>query len=112
MTAERIMPPLFAPLCPQPGSPEAAVTQRLRPFFEAGILNGLALHVVARLGRRTQTLDPDVLLALALAVRAPQRGHICVDLSDDNVRRLLPATVDSSAGSGAPYPSRSGLQSQ
>lgn len=99
MTAERIMPPLFAPLRPQPGSPEAAVTQRLRPFFEAGILNGLALHVVARLGRRTQTLDPDVLLALALAVRAPQRGHICVDLSDDNVRRLLPATVDPSAGS-------------
>jgi len=90
MNPAPVLPPIFAPLRVQPGSPEHAVLERLGPFFHAGVLSSLELHVVAQLGRRVGLLEPDVLLAAALAVRAPRFGHICVDLTDLDLDDLLP----------------------
>ncbi len=84
------LPPVFAPAVVQAGSAEHAVIDRLGPFFEAGVLSSLDLHVAAWLGRRVGVLEPDVLLALALAVRAPRQGHICVDLASLAIEDLLP----------------------
>lgn len=68
-----------APLAPLLSPP--AVAERLRPFREAGFLDPLDVHVVDHLGKLVGEADPDVLLGLALAVRAPRHGHICVDLA-------------------------------
>ena len=76
------MAPLFAPLRPDDVNRAAylRIEDRLRPFFEARVLSSTDVHVAAHLCRRTGQLDPDVALALALAVRAPSRAHICVNL--------------------------------
>ena len=66
-----------------------AVERRLEPFFLTGVLGSVEVHVAARLGSLAGALDaPDVLLAVALAVRAPLHGHVCVDLRrvDDSLR--------------------------
>jgi exodeoxyribonuclease V alpha subunit len=63
-----------------------AITQRLTPFHQAGIisyLDGQVAHTLARLG---QVQAPDVALAASLASRAPRFGHICVEL--DRVAEL------------------------
>lgn len=67
-----------APLLEREGSRE--IEERLRPFREQGVLGSVEVHVVDHLGALTGEADPEVLLALALAVRAPGRGHICIDL--------------------------------
>ena len=102
MIAPRIIPPVFAPLAVRPGTPEQAVLDRLGPFFHAGVLASLDLHVVAQLGRRVGMLVPDVLLAAALAVRAPRFGHICVDLSEITLEQLLPPAEDQSEDATPP----------
>ena len=70
----------------------AALTARLGPFLRAAALSSVDLHVVDQLGRLGGEDDPEVLLALALAVRAPRHGHICVDLSSVGKDELLPYT--------------------
>jgi len=72
--------PVLAPLLPRPGA--EAVAARLQAFREQGVLGSLEVHVVDHLGALIGENDPEVLLALALAVRAPTHGHICVDLAD------------------------------
>jgi exodeoxyribonuclease V alpha subunit len=52
----------------------------LREFNEAGVLSAADVHVAALLGRLSGVTDPEVLLAAALAVRAPRLGHVFVDL--------------------------------
>jgi exodeoxyribonuclease V alpha subunit len=52
----------------------------LRAFSESGVLSAADVHVATLLGRLSGTTDPDVLLAAALAVRAPRLGHVFVDL--------------------------------
>jgi exodeoxyribonuclease V alpha subunit len=55
----------------------------LRAFNDAGVLSAADVHValrLARLGGGTSD-DPAVLLALALAARAPRLGHVLVDLA-------------------------------
>ena len=99
------MPPLFAPALVPRGSPQAAVLERLEPFWAHGILAGIDLHVAAHLARRAGALDPDLVLALALAVRAPRRGHICVDLDPLESAHLLPPQPDADQPApGAPAP--------
>lgn len=66
-----------------------AYAERLRPFREAGVLDSLDIHVVDHLGALVGEADPDVLLGLALAVRAPRNGHICVDLAALSDEQLL-----------------------
>ncbi|HXY45411.1 MAG TPA: exodeoxyribonuclease V subunit alpha [Acidimicrobiales bacterium] len=53
----------------------------LQAFNEAGVLAAADVHVALRLGQLGETTDEDVLLAVALAVRAPRLGHVCVDLA-------------------------------
>ncbi|MBW3601824.1 MAG: AAA family ATPase, partial [Actinobacteria bacterium] len=71
---------------------------QLRAFNDAGVLVPADVHVAATLGRLAGEREPGVLLAAALAVRAPRLGHVCVDLA--NVRLTVsvdedvPADVD------------------
>ena len=68
-----------------------AASGLLVPFNEAGILAASDVHVAQRLGELASEADESVVLAAALAVRAPRLGHVFVDL-----RRIHEtATVDS-----------------
>ena len=69
-------------LAPLLARPDGRVAERLRPYRELGILDSLDVHVADHLGMLVGEDDPDVLLALALAVRAPRHGHVCVDLAE------------------------------
>nr|MBA2437370.1 exodeoxyribonuclease V subunit alpha [Acidimicrobiia bacterium] len=50
-------------------------------FNAAGVLNTADVHVALRLGRLGGEEDEAVLLAVALAVRAPRLSHVCSDLA-------------------------------
>jgi exodeoxyribonuclease V alpha subunit len=52
----------------------------LREFNLAGVLSAADVHVARRLGALSGEHSDDVLLAVALAVRAPRIGHVLVDL--------------------------------
>jgi exodeoxyribonuclease V alpha subunit len=56
----------------------------LRPFVEAGVLGPTELHAVASYvaaaAAEGHEVPSSVVLACALAVRAPLHGHVCVDL--------------------------------
>jgi exodeoxyribonuclease V alpha subunit len=52
----------------------------LREFNQAGVLSSADVHVARRLGALGGEDDETVLLAVALAVRAPRLGHVHVDL--------------------------------
>jgi exodeoxyribonuclease V alpha subunit len=62
----------------------------LREFNRAGILSAADVHVARRLGEMAGETSDEVLLAVALAVRAPRLGHVLVDL--DSIRET--AAVD------------------
>ena len=53
----------------------------LAAFNEAGVLAAADVHVAVRLCGLASVTDESVLLAVALAVRAPRLGHVHVDLS-------------------------------
>ncbi|HYH51993.1 MAG TPA: exodeoxyribonuclease V subunit alpha [Acidimicrobiia bacterium] len=61
-------------------------------FNAAGVLNAADVHVALRLGRFGNEADDAVLLAAALAVRAPRLGHVHVDLAA--VRHTTTVDVD------------------
>ncbi len=52
----------------------------LREFNLAGVLSAADIHVARRLGALGGESGDEVLLAVALAVRAPRIGHVLVDL--------------------------------
>lgn len=56
-------------------------TAGLEPFADAGVVDAAGAHVAAAVGRSTGDERLEVLLAAALAVRAVQLGHVCVELS-------------------------------
>jgi exodeoxyribonuclease V alpha subunit len=58
----------------------AGASGLLRDFNRAGVLSAADVHVARRLGRLGSAHDEGVLLAVALAVRAPRLGHVHVDL--------------------------------
>jgi exodeoxyribonuclease V alpha subunit len=58
----------------------AGASGLLREFNRAGVLSAADVHVARRLGRLGSERDDAVLLAVALAVRAPRLGHVHVDL--------------------------------
>ena len=62
----------------------------LAEFNEAGVLASADIHVARRLGLLGGETDESVVLAAALAVRAPRLGHVLVDLAE--IHRT--ATVD------------------
>jgi exodeoxyribonuclease V alpha subunit len=57
-----------------------AAPPALAPFIDAGLLAPVDVHVATTLGRLLDEDDGDVLLAAALAVRAPRLKHVCADL--------------------------------
>jgi exodeoxyribonuclease V alpha subunit len=64
----------------------------LGAFNAAGVLNAADVHVAVRIGRFVGEDDAAVLLAAALAVRAPRLGHVHVDLGV--VRHTATVDVD------------------
>ena len=76
------MAPLFTPPASEPNLHEAEsmITSCFEVFYDAGILEAVDVQVAARLSRATGETSADVLLAFALAIRAPRHGHICVDI--------------------------------
>lgn len=66
-----------------------APPEALAPFVAAGVLAPADVHVAAALCRLLGDDRPEVLLGAALAVRAPRRQHVCVDL--DTVRATVVA---------------------
>jgi exodeoxyribonuclease V alpha subunit len=53
----------------------------LQRFVDAGVLTVADLRIAQTLGRLAEEHTAAVLLAAALAVRAPRLGHVCVELS-------------------------------
>lgn len=53
----------------------------LEAFNDAGVLSIADIQVARRLGRLGGVEQPELLLAFALAVRAPRLGHVLVDLA-------------------------------
>ncbi|HZJ25649.1 MAG TPA: exodeoxyribonuclease V subunit alpha [Acidimicrobiia bacterium] len=53
-------------------------TAALAAFVVAGVLDASAVHVADVIARAVGGIEPEVLLAAALAARAPRFGHICV----------------------------------
>jgi exodeoxyribonuclease V alpha subunit len=66
-----------------PFDPRVAVAASgpLAEFNRAGVLSAADVHVARRLGALSGETDDRVLLAVALAVRAPRIGHVLVDLA-------------------------------
>lgn len=73
----------------EPFAPEMALRapQILAEFNRACVLAAADVHVAVELGRMTAITDPEALLAVALAVRAPRMGNVFVDL--DTVSRTV-----------------------
>jgi exodeoxyribonuclease V alpha subunit len=71
----------------------------LRTFNQAGVLSSSDVHVAQRLGALSDEADDDVLLAVALAVRAPRVGHVHTDLASVATSTVVDAddAVDLSA---------------
>ncbi|MGB6059116.1 MAG: exodeoxyribonuclease V subunit alpha [Microthrixaceae bacterium] len=67
--------------------------QFLRPFVEAGVVGVTEVNTVATFARSSGAESESVLLAAALAVRAPLLGHVCVDLA--TVAATIVSSVDS-----------------
>ncbi|MDP3967039.1 MAG: exodeoxyribonuclease V subunit alpha [Nocardioides sp.] len=74
----------------------------LAAFNAAGVLTSADVHVARTLGRLGEEPDVDVLLAVALAVRAVRFGSVCLDLG------AVAAAVEASFAEGA-APTRGGL---
>ncbi|WP_265520222.1 exodeoxyribonuclease V subunit alpha [Oerskovia flava] len=75
---------------PDEGDPRLAVgvPAWLGQFNTAGVLSATDLRVALRLGRLTGEHEDQVLLAVALAVRALRSGSVCVRLDDLGSLRL------------------------
>jgi exodeoxyribonuclease V alpha subunit len=54
----------------------------LRSFNEIGVLSAADVHVARTLTELAREADGSVMLAIALAVRAPRLGHVFVDLAE------------------------------
>src|SRR5579875_1463137 len=72
-----------APAQRDPFDPRLALAASgpLREFNRAGVLAASDIHVARRLGALAGESEETVLLAVALAVRAPRIGHVLVDLA-------------------------------
>ena len=64
----------------------------LAPFNLAGVLAASDVHVARRLARLGGERDQGVVLAAALAVRAPRAGHVLADLAE--LRQTVTAEMD------------------
>ena len=75
----------------------------LGAFNDAGVLSAADVQVARRLARLGGVADPAVLLALALAVRAPRLGHVLIDLA--TIRATVAVDTEEPVDLGAlPWP--------
>ena len=83
----------------------------LRAFNEAGVLAPADVHVALRLADLAGERDPEVALAVALAVRGPRLGHVFADLAAirDTVAVDAEEPVDLAA---LPWPEAGGRQAK
>ncbi|HKJ55988.1 MAG TPA: hypothetical protein VJ978_08370, partial [Nitriliruptoraceae bacterium] len=65
------------------------VAPAMRILADHGVLDSVAIHTAMRVAALTDVDDDRERLALALAMRAPQRGHVAFDL--DQVDAILDA---------------------
>lgn len=65
----------------------------LAPFVAAGIFELTDIHATATFAKTSGETSVPVLLATALAVRAPRLGHVCVELS--SVAQTVVSSIDS-----------------
>ena len=62
----------------------------LQNLMAARVLEPVDLHVTAMLAARFGEVDSEVLVAVALAIRAPRYGHVCIDLRALDATSLIP----------------------
>lgn len=75
----------------------------LGAFNDAGVLSSADVQVARRLAKLGGVAEPSLLLALALAVRAPRLGHVLVDLAE--VRTTVAVDTEEPVDLGAlPWP--------
>jgi exodeoxyribonuclease V alpha subunit len=81
----------------------AGVAGPLAAFNDVLVLTAADVHIARRLGTIVGETDDDVLLAVALAARAPRVGHVCIDLASaaDTVQSDADEDVDIA---GLPWP--------
>jgi exodeoxyribonuclease V alpha subunit len=78
-------------------------TGLLATFNDGGVLSAADVHVASRLGRIGGDSDPQILLAAALAARAPRLGHVCTDLA--TIRQTVAVDADVPVDpQGLPWP--------
>jgi exodeoxyribonuclease V alpha subunit len=65
----------------------------LAPFVEAGVFGPSEVHLAATVARLAPGVTDEVLLALAVAARAPRTGHVCMAL-DEVARQVVPFDED------------------
>jgi exodeoxyribonuclease V alpha subunit len=65
-----------------------STSEVLTALRERRVLSAADVHVTDAVARLTRERDPDVLLAIALAVRAPSQGHVCLELDRVHDRGL------------------------
>ncbi len=73
----------------------------LTPFVDAGVFGPFEVQLAATLTRLQPDLTDEVVLALAVAARAPRFGHVCVELH--NLADQM-ADLDESAAQSAALP--------
>jgi exodeoxyribonuclease V alpha subunit len=69
----------FAQVFPAPNG-GFATTDLIATLREHDVLNDADVHVTDTVSRLTGEHRPEALLAVALAVRAPRLGHVCLEL--------------------------------
>jgi exodeoxyribonuclease V alpha subunit len=89
-------------LRPAPGESDHEVLSLLAPWRELGVLGDADVHGAEAMCRAcgVGADQPDVVLAAALALRAPRLGHTCLDLA--TVAGSAPAEVERDAGAVVP----------
>jgi len=65
----------------------------LAPFVEARVFGPSEVHLAATVARLEPGVTDEVLLALAVAARAPRFGHVCMEL-DEVARQVVPYEED------------------
>jgi exodeoxyribonuclease V alpha subunit len=79
----------------------------LAPFVDAGVFEASDVHVAALVARTLAGLEPEVMLATALAARAPRLGYVCVEIGTVAKSIVIDETDASSVGPLAwPDPAR------
>ncbi len=91
-------------MSPTPALPVDPILPRM---LEEGFLRDIDVQLVSALIRRYEEYPPEqVQLLLALACRATDDGHVCLDLSADAIRDLPGRTPHPPTGTGGPTDSR------